>query len=82
MTEERLTRHEVAMLAGLTPGTFSVYLHDARERADAGLPALPKHPPVPDGHLGRTPYWLPATVDAWLTRRAAARNATAEEGTT
>lgn len=71
-----MTRQEVATAAGLTLGTFNVYLHDARERADAGLPALPKHPPVPDGHVGRTPFWSPATVDAWLTRRAAVRNAT------
>lgn len=74
MTGDRMTRQEVADAAGLTYGTFNVYLNDAKQRVDAGLPPLPHLPPPPDGYVGRTPFWLPATVAAYVARRYATRN--------
>lgn len=50
---EQLTAHQVAEMLGIMPNTFHSYV--ARGQA-----------PAPDGHLGRTPYWLATTIQDWL----------------
>ena len=54
-----LTAEQVAARADISARTLHAYLHDHRaERA-----------PQPDGHVGRTPVWLSATVEQWLRTR-------------
>lgn len=50
--DRRLTASEAARQGGVALRTFSAYV--ARAQA-----------PQPDGHFGRTPYWLQSTIDAW-----------------
>lgn len=52
----QLTRAEVAELVGISPDTWSAYV--TREQA-----------PVPDGHLGRTPWWWSTTIERWQAKR-------------
>lgn len=53
-----LTVKEVAARLGVKPRTVEAYRH---------------HPqygfPEPDGRLGRTPWWWPATIDTWQKGR-------------
>ena len=53
-----LTVADVAARLGVKPRTVEAYRH---------------HPqygfPEPDGRLGRTPWWLPATIDTWQEGR-------------
>lgn len=54
---EKLTTAQAAARAGVQPGTWRDYV--AKGRA-----------PKRDGeHDARTPWWYPATVDAWLADR-------------
>ena len=55
-TPDQLTTADVARLAGITPESVRTYL---RRRTI----------PAPDGHLGVTPWWRPATIEAWLASR-------------
>lgn len=48
---------QVADTLGVQPRTVSGYL--AR-----------KQMPAPDGYLGRSPWWTPATIDTWAASRA------------
>jgi predicted DNA-binding transcriptional regulator AlpA len=52
-----LTIADVAQLAGVTHSTLRAYL--AREQM-----------PQPSGRIGRTPYWMPETIQPWLDARA------------
>lgn len=53
-----LLRPAAARAAGLTLGTWVSYVSRGLPRAN---PA-----PRPDGRIdGRTPYWLPETIEAW-----------------
>jgi len=54
---EQLTTEQVAALAGITPASLREY----RRRGAV---------PGPDGYLGRTPWWHPATIKAWLASRS------------
>lgn len=57
-----LLRSQAAARAGVQPDTWNSYVSRGWPR---GNPA-----PKPDGQIdGRTPYWFPATVDAWKRRR-------------
>jgi hypothetical protein len=47
-----LTAAQVAAVVGVLPSTWRSYV--ARGWA-----------PPPDGHLGATPWWAPATVQRW-----------------
>ncbi len=51
-----ITRDEAAEIAGVRPDTFSGYV--AREQA-----------PGPVRHIGRTPLWDEAKVQAWANAR-------------
>lgn len=53
---DRLTNADAAALAGVAPSTWRDYV--ARGYA-----------PAPDGRLGRTPWWRPATITTWLETR-------------
>lgn len=53
---EQWTAAEVAAHLGVTAATWRTYVH----RGEA---------PRPDGYLGRTPWWRPATVAAWDAAR-------------
>ena len=65
---DMLTTAEVAKLAGITPASLRRYL----VRGTA---------PAPDGHLGRTPWWHQASVDAWLASRTAPGRPSGEKRT-
>lgn len=53
-----LLRPAAARAAGLELGTWVSYM-------SRGLPRA-RPVPKPDGHIdGRTPYWLPETIEAW-----------------
>ena len=65
-----LTRSEAAARAGLTVATFAKYLTRTRARVNDGLPLRPTDAPLPDGGFGPAPYWLLATVDAYVAARA------------
>ena len=57
----QLTAAEAAERSGVTPDSW-------REMVRLG------RAPKPDGYLGRTPWWHPATIEAWLpTRRRRGR---------
>lgn len=57
-----LLKEQAAARAGVAVGTWNSYVS---RRWPRGNPA-----PVADGHIdGRTPYWYPATIDAWKRRR-------------
>lgn len=51
-----LTTSDVAARLGVDPATVRAYVSRG---------TMPK----PDGHLGRTPWWRPETVDAWRAGR-------------
>jgi hypothetical protein len=51
-----MTVEDIAETLGVQVGSVRQYL----TRGEA---------PAPDGYLGRTPWWRPETVDAWLTSR-------------
>lgn len=50
-----LTTTEAAKLVGIQPASLRKYLADGRIHVD--------------GYLGRTPYWYPATLEAWKANR-------------
>lgn len=52
MSAERMLIAEIAESAGIEPATFRSYV--ARGFA-----------PAPDGHFGRTPFWLRSTIESW-----------------
>jgi predicted DNA-binding transcriptional regulator AlpA len=52
-----LTIADVAHLAGISHSTLRAYM--TREQV-----------PAPTGHIGRTPYWAPDTIQPWLDARA------------
>ena len=54
--EDRLTTNEAAAIAGVAADSWRSYV----SRGQA---------PRPDGHFGRTPYWLRGTVDGWAAHR-------------
>lgn len=57
----QLTTKQVAERAGITVGSVRQYRYRGRF-------------PEPDGFVGRTPWWKPATVRQWLkTRRGPGR---------
>ena len=56
MSDEQLTVSEVAARLGLAVSTVQTYRRDGRL-------------PSPDGYLGRTPWWRPATIDVWQAAR-------------
>lgn len=74
---DRLDRAEFAALAGYgRPGTVTRLLYRARARrtelraaGNFGAMTDPGLFPEPDGYLGRTPYWLRSTVEAYLSHR-------------
>lgn len=51
-----LTARDVAEMLGVKVTTVYVYRHRGTL-------------PPPDGYLGRTPWWAPETISAWLTAR-------------
>lgn len=51
-----MSRADVAKEIGVTPDTISAYLRD-------GLI------PVPDGHVGKSPWWWPETIREWRESR-------------
>lgn len=53
---DQLTTADVAALLGVTPATVRSYA----ARGDM---------PPPDGHLGRTPWWKPRTIEQWRKQR-------------
>jgi hypothetical protein len=63
---DMLTRDQVAERLGIQPNTLSSLV--TRGRA-----------PKPDGHVGRTPWWSPATIDAHLAARAERHRQLAEK---
>jgi hypothetical protein len=54
--DNMLTSDEAAARVGVTAASWRSYV----ARGDG---------PKPDGHLGRTPWWKPETVDAWKASR-------------
>ena len=56
MTGQQLTTEQAAKLAGVTPGSWREYMRRGTV-------------PVPDGYLGRTPWWWSGTIEAWLPTR-------------
>lgn len=56
-----LTVADVAVRLAVAPGSVHRYRH-----RDETFPA-------PSGHLGRTPYWLPEVIDAWVNSRPRSR---------
>lgn len=63
-----LDRSSVAAILGVKPKTISQYLSESK-----GEGRYAKHPfPVPDGHIGRGPYWLlsrEAEIREWDAKR-------------
>jgi predicted DNA-binding transcriptional regulator AlpA len=57
---------DVADWLGVTTSTVRAYM--AREQM-----------PQPSGHFGRTPFWVPADIDPWLTQRCGARFTTTQK---
>lgn len=51
-----LTNAEAAARAGIAPSTWRDYVAKG-------------YAPRPDGRIGRTPWWWPATIDEWLPTR-------------
>jgi hypothetical protein len=64
-----LDRASFAELLGVTPETVSRKVSESRHRTAAGLPLRPKDYPLPDGHVGGSPWWYRATVEAWQEGR-------------
>jgi predicted DNA-binding transcriptional regulator AlpA len=60
--QQLLTVAEVAKLLGVQEASVRKYASLDRSTGKRRMPA-------PDGHLGRTPYWYPATVEAWQASR-------------
>lgn len=58
MPDDMLTTAEVAAVLELNPQT--VYTYVSRGSF-----------PAPDGYLGATPWWRPATVEEWQASRRA-----------
>lgn len=52
---KHLTTEAIAARLGVAPSTVRAY--KAR-----------KQMPKPSGYVGRTPYWTPAKIDAWIER--------------
>lgn len=52
---EKLTIPDIAALYDIKPSTFRAYVNRKEKQ----------HAPKPDGHFGRTPYWLRSTLEAW-----------------
>lgn len=56
MTRDQLTTEQVAVLAGISPASVRRYRLRGRF-------------PVPDGYVGRTPWWYRRTVERWVASR-------------
>lgn len=65
MADAQLTNDEAAALATrlvsrpgseIKPASWRRYVSDGRA-------------PKPDGHLGRTPWWSPGTIEQWAASR-------------
>lgn len=56
MTDRQWTYAEVAAHLGVAVSTLYGYRRDGRL-------------PEPDGHLGRTPWWQPETIEQWQAQR-------------
>lgn len=67
--EPLLDTAAVAGRVGLEPATIRIYLKRTRSRVAEDLPVRPQDFPLPDQVLGRSPAWLPATIDQWLANR-------------
>ncbi|MEV2277687.1 hypothetical protein AB0I72_19075 [Nocardiopsis sp. NPDC049922] len=52
----------------LTRGTVAVYHRGAEKRRRDGAPRPGDFPP-PDRKYGRSPVWLPETIDQWVENR-------------
>jgi hypothetical protein len=64
-----MDRHAFATLIGVAPETVSRKVSESRQRTAAGLPLRAKDYPLPDGHIGGSPWWYRETVAAWRKAR-------------
>ncbi len=56
MSGQQLTNADAAALVGITAASWRRYVSSGRA-------------PRPDGHLGRTPWWRPDTIEQWKAQR-------------
>lgn len=58
----------IADRLGITVGSARTYHGRAEQNRRAGTPKRKDLPP-PDGRVGHSPIWEPATIEAWIARR-------------
>lgn len=66
MADGHLTYEGVAERTGYTVESLRTLHWRAQKRRAAGI-ARPNDLPAPDKMYGRTPTWLPETIDTWIS---------------
>lgn len=64
-----MDRAAVAARLGIHPDSVTRYLTETRAKLKRDEQLDPSDLPQPDGYAGKSPWWWPATIEAWVPAR-------------